>query len=90
MARLNVGRTGIVFGTLVAAFHAAWAGLVAIGQAQVVVDFLHAVHFVEPVYQVQPFDPRLAMQLVAVSFVVSSTVAALLALAWNLSNGGRR
>ncbi|MDO9222864.1 MAG: hypothetical protein Q7U20_04030 [Caulobacter sp.] len=84
MAALNVGKTGLAFGVLVALAHVAWAALVGVGLAQPVLDYLFLIHFIAPDLQAEPFEPGLAAEMVVVSFVASSAAAALFAVVWNL------
>lgn len=74
-------KTGLVFGLAIAAFHAAWAGLVLIGWAQPVADFIFWIHFIKPPYAIQPFELGKAGLLVAVTgitgFVMGWTLASL-------------
>jgi len=84
MAKLNVGETGLAFGVVVGLAHVVWVALVALGQAQPLLDFLFRIHFVAVDFWVQPFEPNLAAEAVAISFVASSAAAALFAIIWNL------
>jgi len=71
--KISPVRAGIVFGLFLAFFHAAWAGLVAAGQAQRLIDFIFWAHFIAPPYQIQPFEFARAAILVGVTFLAGLT-----------------
>jgi hypothetical protein len=60
---------GVTLGLALAAFHAAWAALVAIGWAQGLMNFIFWAHFIVPVYHVEPFEIERAIVLLGVVFV---------------------
>lgn len=76
-------RTGLVFGALLGLWHLAWAGLVAAGVAQPLVDFILRIHFLELPVRIAPFDAALAAVLVIVTSLVGWIGGAVLALLWN-------
>ena len=78
-------RTGVVFGLFLALFHAAWAGLVAAGVAQKLMDFIFWAHFIAPPYQIQPFEITRAAILVGITFLVGLTFGVVGASCWNMS-----
>jgi hypothetical protein len=61
MQRLNPNKTGVAFGTLLAAWHAMWSILVAVGWAQAIVNFVFWMHMIKPVYVVGPFSFGIAL-----------------------------
>lgn len=76
-------RLGIVVGLVVAAMHAAWATMVALGWAQPFLDFIFHLHFVTPPYHVEAFDLATAGMLVGVTGGLGFLAGAVFAIAWN-------
>lgn len=64
---VNPFRLGLVFAIFLALFHACWAALVASGFAQKLIDFIFWIHFVAPVYRIEPFDAVRAAILIGVT-----------------------
>ncbi|HJT41964.1 MAG TPA: hypothetical protein VJ750_00530 [Rhizomicrobium sp.] len=79
-------RTGAVFGLFLAFFHAAWAGLVAAGLAQKLMDFIFWAHFIAPPYQIQPFEITRAAILVGITFLAGLTFGVVGGSLWNMSS----
>jgi len=67
MQPLNSNKAGLVFGTLLGAWHAIWAVFVVLGWAQAVVNFVFWMHMIKPVYVIGPFNFWIALTLVAVT-----------------------
>ena len=78
-------RAGVVFGLFLAFFHTAWAGLVAAGLAQKLMDFIFWAHFIAPPYQIQPFEIGRASILVVITFLAGLTFGLVGGWFWNLS-----
>jgi hypothetical protein len=81
--RLDVGKTGLALGGAIAAWHMLWALLVAIGAAQVILDFVFWMHFIKPVYLVEPFEVGRAVVLIFATGVIGLASGAGFALIWN-------
>ena len=85
---INVGKAGLVLGALLGGWHLGWSALVGLKWAQPVVDFLFWIHFIKPVYVIEPFEiTRAAILLIVTSglgFVFGSTFA----LIWNAVHEG--
>lgn len=75
-------KTGLVFGTAIAAFHAVWAAAVLLGWAQPIADFVFWIHFIRPPYTIQPFDLGKAGLLVLVTGVAGFFMGWVLASFW--------
>ncbi len=78
-----VARTGAVVAILLAGWHLCWSLLVALGFAQPVIDFIFWIHFIKPVYVIEPFSLGRAALLVALTGGIGFAVGALLAAVWN-------
>jgi hypothetical protein len=70
-------RVGLAFAFVLGSFHAAWALLVALMLAQPLIDFLLRLHFIAPVYVIQPFDVLTASALVGFSALSGFCLGAL-------------
>jgi hypothetical protein len=80
---LSPWRTGLAFGCLVGLAHLLWAGLVAVGAAQVLVDLILRLHFLDVPVRVAPFDIGLAAALVGLTAGVGFVLGAVFAILWN-------
>jgi len=56
---------------------------VAAGWAQPVIDFVFWMHFIKPVYVIQPFNLGTATVLVVVTAVIGFVVGSVFAVLWN-------
>jgi hypothetical protein len=86
--RLGVARTGIGLGIVIGGWHLCWSALVALGVAQPVIDFVFWMHFIRPVYVVEPFEPLRAILLVAVTTGAGFAIGAIFAMVWNAIGRG--
>lgn len=62
-------KIAIAVGLFFAALHALWAGLVALGVGQTVMDWIFPMHFIDSLYTVLTFNFVNALLLVAMAFV---------------------
>ena len=85
--RLEPRRTGFAFGSVIAFAHLLWAGLVAIGWAKPLLDFILWLHFLAIPVDIAVFDWLRAGLLVAVTFALSFPLGALFAVIWNRLHG---
>lgn len=79
----NPIRVGLVFGLVLAAYHACWSALVLTGVAQKFLDFIFWAHFITPVYHVEPFETVRAGVLLGVTFGVGFVFGIVASLIWN-------
>ncbi len=80
---LNPIKAGVTFGALLGVTHLSWALLVALGWAQPLIDFVFWMHFIRPVYAIQPFSLSTALVLVVVTSVTGFIIAFLFSAIWN-------
>ena len=76
-------RVGLVFAVFLGLFHAGWALLVLIGWAQPLIDFVFRLHFITPVYSIQPFNIVTALGLVAFTSFVGYVMGWVAGVLWN-------
>jgi hypothetical protein len=80
---LHPKRTAFTLALLLGGLHALWALLVAIGLAQALSDGLFRLHFIQPVFVIEPFQLGLALALVVLTSAVGGLVGWGLAFVWN-------
>jgi len=80
---LNPNKTGLAFGTLLAAWHGMWSIFVALGWAQAIVNFVFWMHMIKPVYVIGPFSFWIALILIVVTGALGYIAAFMLAALWN-------
>ena len=86
---IGKARAGLALSGVLAGWHLAWSILVALGVAQAVVDFILWLHFIQPVYRIQPFELGRAALLVAVTAVIGFVLGAAFAALWNVTHRQR-
>ena len=79
----NPNRVGLVFGALIAGWHAVWISLILLGWAQPLMDFVFWAHMINPVYVVKAFDPKAAVTLIVITFIMGYAFGFVGALLWN-------
>ena len=70
MTHLGPQKGGLVLGSLVGGWHLLWAIIVALGWGQSLVDFIFWVHFLRPVFVVEPFAIGRALVLIVVTSAI--------------------
>ena len=80
---VNPIKAGVTFGMLLGVWHLCWSFLVAVGRAQPLIDLVFWMHFIRPVYVIQPFSLPIAAVLIVVTSVIGFTIASLFGLLWN-------
>lgn len=84
MKKLSAHQAGITLGLLMGLMHAVWALFVFLGFAQVMLDFVLGLHFLENPFTVSAFDITKAVILVAFTTVVGYVVGFVFAHVWNM------
>jgi len=82
-AHISVGKAGLVLGTVIGGWHLCWSVLVALGWAQAVIDFVFWMHFIKPIYVIEPFEIVKAAILLVVTAAVGFVIGSIFALVWN-------
>jgi hypothetical protein len=80
---ISVGKAGLVLCVLMGGWHLCWSALVALKLAQPVIDFVFWMHFIKPVYVIEPFEIARAAILLIVTAGVGFLVGSAFALIWN-------
>ena len=77
-------KAGLIVGLLMALCHLVWSILVVTNVAQVAIDWIYKMHFLNNPFLVQPFDVATAGMLILMTFVVGFVVGWLIALFCNV------
>ena len=80
---LDIGKTGLVLAAVVGGFHLGWTILVGLGWAQPVIDLVFWLHFIKPIYVIEPFEAARAGMLVAMTAGMGFLMGSIFALVWN-------
>ena len=80
---INPLKAGVTFGAQLGACHLFWALLVALGWAQPLIDFVFWMHFIQPVFVMQPFSLPAAAALIVFTSIAGFVIAFLFAVLWN-------
>ena len=76
-------KAGLVLGVVIGLWHLIWSLLVASGWAQPFIDFVFWMHFIRPVYVIEPFNLGTATILVVVTAIIGFVIGCVFAVLWN-------
>jgi len=85
---ISVGKSGLVLGALLGGWHLCWSALVALKLAQPLIDFVFWIHFIKPIYVIEPFEITRAVILIIVTAGVGFVFGSAFALIWNAVHKG--
>ena len=80
---IQPNKAGLALGALMGIWHLGWALLVAIGWAQPLINFIFWLHFIKPIYVIEPFNAGTAALLVAITALSGYVTGFIFALLWN-------
>ena len=81
--RIGVMKAGLTLGIVIGGLHLCWSMLVAMGWAQPVIDFVFWMHFIKPIFVIEPFEFGRAIVLLAITAAVGVVFGSVFAIAWN-------
>lgn len=84
MAKLKGHKPALVVGLFIAAMHALWAIVVALGVGQMYMDWIFPLHFIDSLYTVMAFNLVNALMLVIFAFVGGYAATWLFVWLWNI------
>ena len=80
---INPQKAGLALGGLFGLLHFLWSFLVALGFAQLLVNFIFVMHFIKPIVEVGAFNLTTAIGLIIITSVVGFIVGNIFARIWN-------
>ena len=83
MAKLSTTTTGLVLGAVMGGMHLFWSLLVAAGWGQPIMNFIFWMHFIKPIYLIEPFESIRAISLVVVTSIIGFMLGWAAAWLWN-------
>jgi hypothetical protein len=81
--KINKNKTGLTFGFLIAFMHLMWSILVALGIAQMLIDFILNLHMISMPIVIMPFNLIKALGLVVMTFIIGYIFGWFMAFFWN-------
>jgi hypothetical protein len=83
MSNIHPNRAGLILAMMAGGIHAIWSLIVAMGWGQALINFILWVHFIKPVYEIEPFNIVTALLLVLVTASIGYAVGNGFAMLWN-------
>ena len=84
--RISPRKAGLTLAGVMVGWHLCWLLLVAAGLAQRLIDFILWMHFIKPVYVVEPFEMTRALILLAVTAAIGFAFGSAFAYLWNIGH----
>ena len=81
---MSICKAGVVLGIVLGGWHLCWSILVALGWAQPVINFVFWIHFIKPIYVIEPFEIGRMLILLVVTTAVGFAIGSAFAWIWNL------
>lgn len=73
-------KKAMIGGIFLSSLHLCWLVLILANWAQPIMDFIFKLHMLNSPFQVQPFDPILALGLLILTFIVGSSFVVIFCL----------
>lgn len=86
MNQVHSHKVGLVFGGLLAIWHAIWAAMVLVGLAKPFMDWILGLHFLNFQYSINPFSFFNALLLVIVTGIIGYLVGYVCGWLWNFAH----
>lgn len=83
MRHIGIAKAAFSVGVVMAAWHAIWVGLVALGSAAEVMNFILELHFLKMHVEIMPYAVSTALALISLTFCVGALFGAIFAIVWN-------
>ncbi len=83
---MNPNKTGLALGGLMGLWHFVWGLFVVFGIAQLLLDWIYSLHFLNNPFVVQSFNVVLWLTLIVVTAVVGYVFGYVFAIIWNKIN----
>lgn len=83
---MNPNKTGLALGGLMGLWHLVWGLFVAFGIAQLLLDWIYSLHFLNNPFTVRSFNVVLWVTLIVVTAVVGYVFGYVFAVIWNKIN----
>lgn len=79
---MDKNKVGLIVGAFLGLWHLTWSLLVALGLAQMLLDFIYSIHFLNNPFTVAQFSISKAATLVVVTAIIGYVVGYLFAALW--------
>jgi hypothetical protein len=83
MNTIRPTRAGLILAVLLGGWHLMWSLLVAVGWAQLLINFIFWIHFIKPIYVIEPFNIGTALLLIVVTSTIGYVVGWGFGVLWN-------
>ena len=80
---LDKHKAGVAFGLILGLWHVTWSLVVASGEAQVLIDWIFRLHFIQPPYTITSFRLGTAVVLIVATSALGYVLGWLFAAIWN-------